>query len=124
MTTSNFHMTRADMRRRPFAFLCSPLLALAVLSGCASVAPDSAVPDLAQRHGSGASISPAAEAAGARLGVPPRAWWQDLGDARLDELVRQAMDRNAERQGRTGLGCVKRVPWPARPVAKACPRAA
>lgn len=98
MTTSHLPFLRANSPRRSLARVCAPLLAWAVLSGCASVAPDSALPDLAQRHGSSASISPAAAAAGARLGVPPRAWWQDLGDARLDELVRQAMDRNAERQ--------------------------
>lgn len=68
-----------------------------LFTGCASVAPPSALPQIAQRSGVVQQLSPAAAAAGLQLGVPSRAWWQDLGDARLNEVVNLAMSRNHER---------------------------
>ena len=65
-----------------------------VLSGCASVAPSSALAPLAVRHGVAQQLTPAATAAEVQLGIPSRAWWEDLGDGRLNTLVRLAMARN------------------------------
>lgn len=74
------------------------LAALCLLfTGCASVAPPSTLPQLAQRSGALQQLSPAAAAAGLQLGLPSRAWWQDLGDPRLNEIVNLAMSRNHER---------------------------
>lgn len=70
---------------------------LAVLSGCASVAPTSTLPDISQRSGVAQQLTPAAAAAGLQLGVPSRNWWQDLADPRLNTLMDLAMAGNHER---------------------------
>lgn len=64
----------------------SAVLALAMLlSGCASVAPPSAIPDAVQRHaGRIAASAP----------LPARDWWRDLGDEAIDALVPRAMAHN------------------------------
>ena len=70
---------------------------LAVLTGCANVAPASHLPDITQRSGVAQQLTPAAAAAGLQLGVPSRSWWQDLADPRLNTLMDLAMAGNHER---------------------------
>lgn len=70
--------------------LLAPVLAVAMLAGCASVVvPPSQVP----------SHSPALAAVadtGLALGTPPREWWRALGDPQLDALVAEATGHNRE----------------------------
>lgn len=74
------------------------LCAVVWLAGCSSVAPPSTVQPLAERAGVGQKLTPAAAAAGLHMGVPSRAWWQDLDDGALNEVMRQAMAQNHELQ--------------------------
>ena len=77
----------------------------AVIAGCASVKAPSALPALAGKAGVAAQLTPAAAAAGLQLGTPSRAWWLDLNDSRLSELVELAMRNNHDRLG--ALAAVK-----------------
>lgn len=74
------------------------LLAGIGLVGCASVVPPSAIADAAKKYASSTEPTPAASAAGLRLGTPARFWWREFHDARLEELVRQASERNHDVQ--------------------------
>ena len=74
------------------------LLAGIGLVGCASVAPPSAIAEAAKKYASSTEPTPAARAAGLRLGTPARFWWREFHDSRLDELVRQASERNHDVQ--------------------------
>lgn len=88
------------------AFAGLGLTALSILiSGCASVVPASQLPAVSQQVGVTQQLTPAAAAAGLRLGTPARNWWQDLGDAHLNTLMAQAMAQNHERQA--ALAAVK-----------------
>ncbi|HRL55534.1 MAG TPA: TolC family protein, partial [Acidovorax temperans] len=70
------------------------LLALA-LSGCASVAPPSAIGPATERHG---TALPATAAQGLATGTPSRHWWHALQDEQLNTLVQTAMQHNQDRQ--------------------------
>lgn len=76
----------------------SLLVATALLAGCASVAPPSALQQASQRHTVSGQPSPAAQDAQIKLGVPARNWWEALGDPRLNELVRLTMAQNHDLQ--------------------------
>jgi len=84
----------ATPRTAPLRTVClltlSTCLAMA-LTGCASVAPSSAVPAASHRH---SARLPAASDLKLSPGVPSRSWWLALGDPRLNALVRQAMQHN------------------------------
>lgn len=84
---------QATLRTASLLILSAPL-GLA-LTGCASVAPVSALPAASQRHD---TRLPAAHELKLSSGVPSRSWWRALGDPRLDELVRQALQRNPGQQ--------------------------
>lgn len=64
--------------------LLTAILSGFLLSGCASVAPQSEIPAAMQRHGGQAS---------APASITPL-WWQALNDPHLDTLIREAESRN------------------------------
>lgn len=65
-------------------------LAAALLAGCASVvSPGIQVP-------ARAPVLAAVADAGAATGTPAREWWRTLGDAQLDALVAESMQRNRD----------------------------
>jgi NodT family efflux transporter outer membrane factor (OMF) lipoprotein len=70
------------------------LLALA-LTGCASVAPPSAIGPATERHD---TALPATTALGLTTGTPSRHWWHALQDEQLNTLVQTAMQHNQDRQ--------------------------
>ena len=80
----------------PTTTRCAMLLALALLTGCAAVAPPSHIPASQQQLAT--RTSPAAWAAGVERGQPASDWWQALADPRLDSLLQQAMQHNHQRQ--------------------------
>lgn len=63
----------------------------AFLSGCATVAPTSRLPQWQARH---SARLPAAEGLPTAAAQPGRAWWEDLQDPMLDQLQAQALARN------------------------------
>ncbi len=69
------------------------LLALA-LTGCASVAPPSAIGSATERH---STALPATAALGLATGTPSRHWWHALQDDKLNTLVHTAMQHNQDR---------------------------
>jgi outer membrane protein TolC len=72
--------------------IASTALALSLLlTGCASVAPPSAIPDAVQRH-AGTATPPAAA-------LPAREWWRELDDEAINTLVQRAMSHNQGLQG-------------------------
>ena len=97
------------------------LLAGIGLIGCASVVPPSAIPEATKKYASSAEPTPAATSAGLRLGTPARFWWREFQDAHLDELVRQASERNHDvqaalatvREARALAGLAEREALPA-----------
>lgn len=72
------------------------LLAMALLTGCASVAPPSQIPTSQQQLA--VRTSTAALAAGVERGQLSTDWWLALADPQLDALLRQAMQYNHQRQ--------------------------
>lgn len=82
-------MTSSPLPRAARHLLAAALAML--MTGCASVAPPSAIPQAAQRH-AGATPAPAPSA------TPARAWWHDLDDAAIDTLVQRAMQHNHDLQ--------------------------
>lgn len=72
------------------------LLALALLTGCAAVAPPSHIP--ASQQQLAANPSPAAQSAGIARGQLATDWWQVLADPQLNTLLQQAMQHNHQRQ--------------------------
>ena len=69
-------------------------LLAATLTGCASVAPTSAIAPANQRHG---NTLPATAELGLSTGTPSRHWWHALQDERLNTLVSTAMQHNQDR---------------------------
>lgn len=61
------------------------------LSGCATVAPPSQLPELLLRHD---TALPAAKGAPLIASLPSRAWWEDLKDPALNQLLSEAQVRN------------------------------
>ena len=84
---------QAALRATGLLVLSAPLWI--TLTGCASVAPASAVSAASQRH---STLLPAAQDLKLPVGVPSRAWWRALEDPRLDALVSEAMQRHPGRQ--------------------------
>lgn len=80
----------------PTTTRCAILLAMALLTGCAAVAPPSHIPASQQQLTT--RTSPAAQAAGVERGQPASDWWQALADPQLDSLLQQAMQHNHQRQ--------------------------
>ncbi len=72
------------------------LLMLALLTGCAAVAPPSHIP--ASQQQLAANPSPAAQAAGIERGQLATDWWQALADPQLDTLLQKAMRHNHQLQ--------------------------
>lgn len=92
MPTTPISLNRCKTGRSYLSWLVT--LALAVeMSGCATVAPPSQLPQLQSRH---ETSLPAANGLPSVAKLPSHAWWEDLQDTALNQLLTQALERNLD----------------------------
>lgn len=85
------HIVKSKAQARAPA-LAAALAAVLLLAGCAAGTPPAGT--LMGSKASGSTLPSATGVPELQAGVPPALWWRELGDARLEKLVRCAWHEN------------------------------